>query len=48
MQLEPLPDVDPVGVTQMVDLGQARVGGVELISNAGEGVTTLNSVGASY
>ena len=48
VQLEPLPDVDPVRITQMVELSQTRVGGVELVGNAREGVTTLNGVGTSH
>lgn len=44
-ELQPLPDVDAVRVAQAVKLGEASVSSVELIGDAGQGVTTLDSVG---
>lgn len=44
-ELQPLTDVDAVRVAQMVKLGEASVSSVELVGNAGQGVTTLDGVG---
>ena len=42
--LELLPDVNPVGIAQVVSCSQLSIGGVELGSDTGKGVTTLNGV----